>query len=94
LPGLRDRGKRQAAEDGSAEALVAEGKRQEERMKTGLPLRARRGRYLKRMNWYGAKLETKIGKIRLKNPIMAASGTFGHAKEFEKFMDLKSWAAL
>jgi len=37
------------AEGRVREALVAEGKRQEERMKTGLPLRARRGRYLKRI---------------------------------------------
>ena len=34
-------------------------------------------------------LETYIGKIKLKNPVLAASGTFGHAKEFERFMDLK-----
>ncbi len=34
-------------------------------------------------------LETKIGKITLKNPVLVASGTFGHAKEFERFMDLK-----
>ena len=34
-------------------------------------------------------LETRIGKIRLKNPVLVASGTFGHAKEFEAFIDLK-----
>ncbi len=34
-------------------------------------------------------LETQVGKIRLKNPVLVASGTFGHAKEFEKFIDLK-----
>lgn len=34
-------------------------------------------------------LKTKIGKIELKNPVLVASGTFGHAKEFEKFFDLK-----
>ena len=34
-------------------------------------------------------LETRIGKIKFKNPILAASGTFGHAKEFEQFIDLK-----
>lgn len=33
-------------------------------------------------------LETWIGKIKLKNPVLVASGTFGHAKEFEKFIDL------
>lgn len=34
-------------------------------------------------------LEIQIGKIKLKNPVLVASGTFGHAKEFEKFIDLK-----
>lgn len=34
-------------------------------------------------------LEVLIGKIKLKNPVLVASGTFGHAKEFEKFIDLK-----
>ncbi len=37
----------------------------------------------------GLELSVKIGKLKLKNPVLAASGTFGHAKEFEKFMDLK-----
>ncbi len=37
----------------------------------------------------GLSLETKIGKLTLKNPVLVASGTFGHAKEFEKFIDLK-----
>ena len=34
-------------------------------------------------------LETQIGKIKLKNPVLVASGTFGHAKEFSGFYDLK-----
>ncbi len=37
----------------------------------------------------GLNLETKIGKLTLKNPVLVASGTFGQAKEFEPFMDLK-----
>lgn len=37
----------------------------------------------------GVNLTTSIGKVRLKNPVLVASGTFGHAKEFEKFMDLR-----
>lgn len=37
----------------------------------------------------GLDLSARIGKIRLKNPVLAASGTFGHAKEFEKFFNLK-----
>lgn len=34
-------------------------------------------------------LAVQVGKLKLKNPVLAASGTFGHAKEFERFMDLK-----
>lgn len=34
-------------------------------------------------------LETRIGKLKLKNPVLVASGTFGHAREFEPFFDLK-----
>jgi dihydroorotate dehydrogenase (NAD+) catalytic subunit len=34
-------------------------------------------------------LETQIGKIRLKNPVLVASGTFGYAEEFEPFLDLR-----
>ena len=37
----------------------------------------------------GLNLSTQIGKIKLKNPVLVASGTFGHAKEFDKFFDLK-----
>ena len=37
----------------------------------------------------GLDLNTQIGKIKLKNPVLVASGTFGHAKEFEQFFDLK-----
>ena len=39
-------------------------------------------------------MEVKIGKIRLKNPVMAASGTFGYAKEFEKLVNLKEIGAI
>ncbi len=37
----------------------------------------------------GLDLSVQIGKIKLKNPVLVASGTFGHAKEFEDFFDLK-----
>ncbi len=33
-------------------------------------------------------LKTDIGGIKLKNPVMTASGTFGYAREFEKLVDL------
>ena len=37
----------------------------------------------------GINLETTIGKIKFKNPVLVASGTFGYAQEFEKLIDLK-----
>jgi dihydroorotate dehydrogenase (NAD+) catalytic subunit len=39
-------------------------------------------------------MEVHIGKIKLKNPIMAASGTFGYAKEFEGLTKLKDIGAV
>lgn len=39
-------------------------------------------------------LSIKIGKIRLKNPIMVASGTFGYGKEYEDLVDLKKLGAI
>lgn len=33
------------------------------------------------------KLEVKIGSMKLKNPVMVASGTFGYGREFEEFVD-------
>jgi len=41
-----------------------------------------------------AKLSVKIGKLKLKNPVMVASGTFGYAEEFRGFMDLKKLGAI
>ena len=35
-----------------------------------------------------AKLNVNIGALRLKNPVMTASGTFGYGVEFEDFIDL------
>ena len=34
------------------------------------------------------KLETKIDKLTLKNPVMTASGTFGYGEEFADFIDV------
>ncbi|MDP8229512.1 MAG: dihydroorotate dehydrogenase [Candidatus Gorgyraea atricola] len=39
-------------------------------------------------------MEIKIGKLKLKNPVMVASGTFGYAKEFEELVDLKKLGAI
>jgi dihydroorotate dehydrogenase (NAD+) catalytic subunit len=40
------------------------------------------------------KLTVRIGKLKLKNPIMVASGTFGYGEEFRDFMDLSKLGAV
>ena len=39
-------------------------------------------------------LSVDIAGIRMKNPVMTASGTFGYAREFEQYMDLNRLGAL
>ena len=39
-------------------------------------------------------LTVNIGKLKLKNPVMVASGTFGYAEEFKDFLDLKKLGAI
>ena len=39
-------------------------------------------------------LTTTIGKLKLKNPVLCASGTFGYADEFEDFVDLQNIGAV
>lgn len=39
-------------------------------------------------------LEVSIGKLKLKNPVMTASGTFGYGAEFAEFVDLDSIGAV
>ena len=39
-------------------------------------------------------LSVKLGKIKLKNPVMVASGAFGYAEEFKDFIDLKKLGAI
>jgi len=39
-------------------------------------------------------LSVKIGKLKLKNPVLVASGTFGYAEEFKDFLDLKQLGAI
>ncbi len=39
-------------------------------------------------------LQVSIGKLKLKNPVMTASGTFGYGREFEEFVDLGSLGAV
>jgi dihydroorotate dehydrogenase (NAD+) catalytic subunit len=40
------------------------------------------------------KISVKIGKLKLKNPVMVASGTFGYAQEFRDFMGLDRLGAI
>ena len=39
-------------------------------------------------------LEVNIGKLKLKNPVMVASGTFGYAEEFKDLVDFKKLGAI
>ncbi len=39
-------------------------------------------------------LSVNIGKLKIKNPVMVASGTFGYAEEFSDFLDLKQLGAI
>jgi dihydroorotate dehydrogenase (NAD+) catalytic subunit len=39
-------------------------------------------------------LSTRIAKLRLKNPVMVASGTFGYAEEFKEIADLAKLGAI
>jgi dihydroorotate dehydrogenase (NAD+) catalytic subunit len=39
-------------------------------------------------------LAVQLGPLRLKNPVMSASGTFGYGEEYSKFFDLKRLGAI
>jgi dihydroorotate dehydrogenase (NAD+) catalytic subunit len=39
-------------------------------------------------------LKVKIGKLTLKNPVMAASGTFGYGEEYSEFVNLNNLGAV
>jgi dihydroorotate dehydrogenase (NAD+) catalytic subunit len=39
-------------------------------------------------------LEVNIGKLKLKNPVMTASGTFGYGEEYSEFIDLNRLGAI
>ena len=41
-----------------------------------------------------AKLDVNIGKLKLKNPVMTASGTFGYGLEFQDFVPLDGLGAI
>lgn len=42
----------------------------------------------------GKRLAVEIAGIRMKNPVMVASGTFGFGKEFSEYIDLNSLGAI
>jgi dihydroorotate dehydrogenase (NAD+) catalytic subunit len=52
----------------------------------------------KEVRWFGMidkpNLEVKIAGIKLKNPVMTASGTFGYGEEFSPFIDLDKLGAM
>lgn len=39
-------------------------------------------------------MSVKIGKLKLKNPVMAASGTFGYGEEYSEYVDLNKLGAV
>lgn len=39
-------------------------------------------------------LSVTIGKMKLKNPVITASGTFGYGQEYEEFLDLSEMGAI
>ena len=39
-------------------------------------------------------LKVSLGKLKLKNPVIAASGTFGYAEEFKNFFNIKKIGAI
>lgn len=41
-----------------------------------------------------AKISVNIGRLRLKNPVMVSSGTFGYGEEFKDFIELKELGAI
>ena len=53
---------------------------------------------LKEVRWFGMiknpRLEVEVGGIRMKNPVMTASGTFGYGEEFSLFIDLDKLGAM
>ena len=41
-----------------------------------------------------ADMNVTIGELRLRNPVMTASGTFGYGREFESLVDLNRLGAI
>ena len=43
---------------------------------------------------YSIDLSVNIGRMRLKNPVMPASGTFGYGQEYEPYIELNRLGAV
>ena len=39
-------------------------------------------------------LSVKIGSLKLRNPVLAASGTFGYGSEYGRFVDLSEFGGI
>ena len=65
-----------------------------------MSMSVRKGRFLKPARSLGMNkspvpdLSVNIAGLRLKNPVMTASGTFGYGKEYADFFDLNRLGAL
>src|SRR5206468_8291828 len=68
------------------------------RVPAQIPLRLHRGAGLRRRDrgLAGAsmKLAVQVGSLRFKNPLIAASGTFGYGVEYEGLLDLSRLGGL
>src|SRR4030043_252728 len=66
------------------------------KQKQGIKGFARKARSLNQKRLYGDRmnLEVCIGKLKLKNPVMTASGTFGYGEEYAEFVDLNRLGAV
>ncbi|MDO4541053.1 MAG: dihydroorotate dehydrogenase, partial [Syntrophomonadaceae bacterium] len=42
----------------------------------------------------GADLSVKMGAVTFKNPVMAASGTFGYGREYDAYFDISRLGAV
>jgi dihydroorotate dehydrogenase (NAD+) catalytic subunit len=42
----------------------------------------------------GINIKVSLGKLKLKNPVMTASGTFGYGNEYAEFLDLNKLGAI
>src|SRR5271167_3614000 len=60
------------------------------RAKTGV----QRGPYLQRRGHNMVNLAVTVATLKLKNPVMTASGTFGYGEEYAEYIDLNRLGAI